>query len=63
MPVLYWRCWTIPILPMLDLAEDSMATNTWELKYKPIVELEFEALLELLSPIQILTCKAGWSPC
>jgi len=45
------RCWTIPILPMLDLPGDSMATNTWELKYKPIpiVELEFEALAELLA--------------
>ena len=26
-----------------------MATNTWELKYKPIVELEFGALSELLA--------------
>lgn len=43
------RCWTIPILPMLDLPKDSMATNTWELKYKPIVELEFGALSELLA--------------
>ena len=43
------RCWTIPILPMLELLGDSMATNTWELKYQPIpiVELEFEALAEL----------------
>jgi len=34
------RCWTIPILPKLDLPEDLMATNTWELKYGPVVELE-----------------------
>ena len=33
------RCWTIPILPKLDL-EDFMASNTWELKYSPVVDLE-----------------------
>ena len=34
------RCWTIPVLPKLDLPEDFMATNTWELKYNPVVGLE-----------------------
>lgn len=34
------RCWTLPILPKLDLPEDFMATNTWELKYVPVVEFE-----------------------
>jgi hypothetical protein len=34
------RCWTIPILPKLDVNEDLMATNTWELIYNPVLELE-----------------------
>ena len=33
------RCWTIPILPKLDLSEDLIAINTWELKYG-VVEVE-----------------------
>jgi len=32
------RCWTVPVLPKLDLPEDFMATNTWELKYRSNVE-------------------------
>ena len=45
------RCWTIPILPMLTLPdpEDFTTTNSWELKYKPVVEPEFEGLAELFA--------------
>jgi hypothetical protein len=32
------RCWTVPVLPKLDLPEDFMATNTWELNYRRAVE-------------------------
>lgn len=32
------RCWTIPILPKLDLPEGFLATNTWELEYNLVMD-------------------------
>jgi hypothetical protein len=51
------RCWTIPVLPKLDLPEDFMATNTWELKYDPVVELEFEASGDTFSMKSVSTVQ------
>lgn len=57
------RCWTLPILPKVDLpvkvSEDFMETNTWELKYSPVVKFEVPGQVTVFDDPNVNVKSAG----